>query len=122
MLCEDLGVEQSLASSVITSVSVHLLLFSICNSQFQDPTCILLPPRSREAISQGLLNQIVAALATRYDTTMATIRRHFRADQVEEWGKVRRLNEGDTMNASSMFRPAEDRRDATYVRVGYFQS
>jgi hypothetical protein len=56
-------------------------------------------------------------LATRYDTTVAVIRKHVAVDQIEEWGKVHRIDGGDTMNASALVSSAEDRRDATFVRV-----
>jgi hypothetical protein len=64
-----------------------------------------------------VLNQIIAALATRYDTTVAVIRKHVAVDQIEEWGKVHRTDGGDTMNASALVSSTEDRRDATFVRV-----
>jgi hypothetical protein len=64
-----------------------------------------------------VLNKIIAALATRYSTTVAVIRKHVAVDQIEEWGKVRRIDGGDTMNASALMSSTEDRRDATFVRV-----
>jgi hypothetical protein len=84
---------------------------------FSDPTCVLLPPRCALPPSTGVLNQIIAALATRYDTTVAVIRKNVAVDQIEEWGKVRRIDGGDTMNASALASSTEDRRDATFVRV-----
>jgi hypothetical protein len=88
----------------------------------QDTTCILLPPRRSVIPTPGVLNQIIAALATRYSTTVTVIRKHLIVDQIEEWGKVRRTDGGDTMNTSSMATSAEDRRDATFVRVSPLQS
>lgn len=59
----------------------------------------------------------MAALATWYDTTVAVIRKNVAVDQIEEWGKVRRIDGGDTMNASALVSSTEDRRDATFVQV-----
>jgi hypothetical protein len=56
-------------------------------------------------------------LATRYDTTVAVIQKHVAVDQIEEWGKVRRIDGGDTMNALALVSSVEDRRDATFVWV-----
>jgi hypothetical protein len=84
---------------------------------FSDPTCVLLPPRRASPPSTGVLNQIIAALATRYDKTVTVIRKNVPVDQIEEWGKVRRMDGGDTMNASALVSSTEDRRDATFVRV-----
>ncbi|KAH7913072.1 hypothetical protein BJ138DRAFT_1124709 [Hygrophoropsis aurantiaca] len=58
------------------------------------------------------------ALATRFDTTVPQLRRNVRREsiKVEQWGKVRRLEGGDTMVAAALFKVQSDSRDATYVR------
>lgn len=38
-------------------------------------------------------------------------------ENIEQWARVRRLEGGDDMNASSLASYSEDRRDATYIRV-----
>jgi hypothetical protein len=85
-----------------------------------DPSCVLLPPRQNKPLPTGLLNQIIASLATRFNTTVAAVRRNLHADQIVQWGKVRRTDGGDTMKASSLVMPQEDKRDATFVRVSIF--
>lgn len=61
---------------------------------------------------------MIACLATRYDASMATVRRHMSKAKIELWGRIRYMNGGDTINASSMVkRLQEDSRDASYVRV-----
>ncbi len=85
---------------------------------YLDPTCILLPPRHPSStVTESWLGKIVVALATRFETSPKTVSDHLRAGDIERWGKVRRLGGGDDMNASSLVPLAEDRRDATYVRV-----
>lgn len=84
-----------------------------------DPTCVLLPPhRAFNHLESGLARKITICLSTRYDQDMATIRKYFKPENVEQWAKVQRLDGGDRMLASSMIHAEpEDRRDATYVRV-----
>jgi hypothetical protein len=62
---------------------------------------------------------IAGALATRFDVNIGLVRKHLGNANVEEWGKVRRIDSdaGDTMHASSMVAARDDTRDATYVRV-----
>jgi hypothetical protein len=70
-----------------------------------------------------LINSIAAALATRFDVLIATVRPYLNAATIEEWGKIRRIDsdEGDTMWASSCCAIRDDARDATYVRVRDFK-
>jgi hypothetical protein len=86
---------------------------------FSDTTCVLLPPYQAASPTPGILSQIVAALATRYNKTMAVVRHKIQAEQIGEWGKVRRTDGdgGDTMKAYSLTKSIEDKRDATFVRV-----
>ena len=63
----------------------------------------------------------MVTLATRYNTTRTVIGRHFSVDKVEFWGRLRRLEGGDTMRAALVCQAyADDRRDASYVRVSLF--
>lgn len=85
-----------------------------------DPTCILLPPKSKKR-PVGHLGRIAAALATRYrKDSVSCVRKELDRAVIEEWGKVRRVDsdEGDTMVCASM-RSArtDDSRDATFIRV-----
>ena len=85
----------------------------------KDPSCVLLPPKSQARPANHLIACIAGALATRFDTDVATVKRHLRSLEIEEWGKVRRVDSdaGDTMIASSLVVPRDDTRDATYIRV-----
>jgi hypothetical protein len=58
-------------------------------------------------------------VATRYNKTVTVVRPHVIIDEIEEFGKVRRVDNGggDTMNTLAFQTPAEDRRDATFIRV-----
>ena len=84
-----------------------------------DPTCVLLFPRSQTRPTQNLMNSIAAALATRFDVEIRIVKDHLKNADVEEWGRIRRVDSdaGDTMRASSMVAVQDDTRDATYVRV-----
>ncbi|KIJ69616.1 hypothetical protein HYDPIDRAFT_106255 [Hydnomerulius pinastri MD-312] len=82
------------------------------------PTCALLPPRraGAAAIDQSMLLKILKALATRFDVPLATVKRHVSHADVEQWGKVRRLDGGDTMLAAELAQVQPDSRDATFIR------
>lgn len=65
----------------------------------------------------GLVNKIVTCLSTRYNQSVATVRRFLVVDDIESWGKVERLEGGDTIRASELVKGQEDGREASYVRV-----
>ncbi|KAJ3498860.1 hypothetical protein NLJ89_g10165 [Agrocybe chaxingu] len=82
------------------------------------PTCILLPPHVRERPPSNLINNICAALATRADVKITQIRPFLQRAEIEQWGKVRRVDseEGDTFRASSRTTVRDDSRNASFVR------
>ena len=83
-----------------------------------DPTCILLTPRRPSStIPSSVINKIIISLATRYEKSITAIRSHFSQDFVEQWGRVRRLEGGDDMYASSLAHVTEDSWDATFIWV-----
>lgn len=85
-----------------------------------DPTCVLLRPRvTNPVIPPGLLTKINICLQTRYKKPANVIRRYLDVNEIESWGKVKILNGGDTINAPLLVKSQEDRRDASYVRVGF---
>ena len=105
-------------------VFLYVLSYSLSDIySLIDPMSVLCYPRQQNpTVSQGVLSKIIAALVTRYNTTRAIINRHFSVQDLEVWGKIRRLEGGDTMRASAVCRAnAEDRRDASYVRVRVWQ-
>lgn len=97
----------------------HYFYYQAANMYiYLDPTCALLPPhRISEPLEPGLGKRIIVSLATRFDKPVATIKKYFKPDEVDQWAKVERLEGGDRMLASSMLTSLEDRRDATFVRV-----
>ncbi|KAJ7812827.1 hypothetical protein B0H14DRAFT_2377408, partial [Mycena olivaceomarginata] len=61
--------------------------------------------------------KIIIHLSTRYEQALSTVKKYFAPENVEQWAKVKRLEGGDQMLASSMMQAdLDDRRDATYVR------
>ncbi|KAJ7780645.1 hypothetical protein DFH07DRAFT_729285 [Mycena maculata] len=82
------------------------------------PSCILLPPRSSARPDDAQIKTIAAALSTRSGAVMRDVTNALKKADIEEWGKVRRIDseEGDTMRSCSLGTMAEDSRDATYVR------
>jgi len=98
---------------------MHVQIELSRSSQLTDPTSVLCFPRQKTpTIPDSLRLKIIATLTTRYNTTHTIIKRHFRVQEVEFWGKFRRLGGGDTMRAAAICQSnAEDRRDASYVRV-----
>jgi hypothetical protein len=72
---------------------------------------ISLTPRPPEKLLSGF----------RYNQNMVTICKYIKPDNVEQWARDRRLDDGGSMLASAMIQPEpEDRRDATCVRVHIF--
>ena len=61
------------------------------------------------------MTSIASALATRFDTNIRLVRECLKSADVEEWGRVRRVDSdaGDTMHASSMCALRDDSRNAT---------
>jgi hypothetical protein len=88
----------------------------------EDPSCLLLPPRSRARPAENLMATIAGALATRYNINTLLAKKMLNSADVEQWGKIRRTDSsaGDTMHASSSVSTCEDTRDATFVRVRQF--
>ncbi|KIJ60585.1 hypothetical protein HYDPIDRAFT_98351 [Hydnomerulius pinastri MD-312] len=80
------------------------------------PTCVLLPPHSNAPLEPRLLRKIINHLTTTYNSTVTVIRAICASAKIEQWGKVRRLQGGDTVHASALVNAREDTRDATYVR------
>jgi len=101
------------------NASVHLQfgMLTFWVNYITDPTCILLPPRTATAPEGSLFKRVIAALATRYDTSATRIQHICSAECVKTWGKVRQLDGGDTMHAAGVIKPAQDSRDASFVRV-----
>jgi len=89
---------------------------------YEDPTCVLLPPRDPSVVPATLQVGIAAALATRFDKPINIIKEVLKVSLIDQWGKVRRTDSeaGDTMSASSLMTIRDDLRDATYVRVPEF--
>ena len=83
-----------------------------------DPRYVLLPPqRPSSTILQPVENKIAIHFATRFSQNVNTVRRYLKQENITQWARVQRLAGGDLMYASELFIQAEDRRDATYVRV-----
>jgi hypothetical protein len=59
---------------------------------------------------------LVNGLATRF-CVQPKVARKFLPENVEQWGKLRRLEGGDIMHAHDIVRKRMDGRDATFVRV-----
>ena len=101
------------------SISFEDHIVSELNSNIHvDPTCILSPPCSLHPLPSYVLDRVSAALATRYNVRKAIAKRHV-PHRIEQWGKVRRIDGGDTMFAVLLGKGNLDRRDATHIRVCY---
>lgn len=57
---------------------------------------------------------------TRFQQPLNIVRRYFKMECVVQWGRVRRLEGGDDMYSLALWTYAEDRRDATFVRVSFY--
>ncbi len=62
--------------------------------------------------------KVVATLATLGDSPLRTVKRWFPEDtEVLQFGKVARINGGDTMHGRDLVGLREQERDASFVRV-----
>ncbi|KZV97727.1 hypothetical protein EXIGLDRAFT_607721 [Exidia glandulosa HHB12029] len=89
------------------------------------PNCKLLPPHKVIAPNTHLCSQIATALAVWYapegETEAQRVSRVRRIkarlpEKLEEWGKVRRLDGGNTMHASEVCREPAGTRDMSFIR------
>ena len=94
---------------------MKVILTLISNSS-SDPTCTLLHPHSTSPLPSNVRDRISAALATRYNVTKS-IAKNYLPDCIDQWGKIRRMDGGDTMVAALLGRGTLDKRDATHIRV-----
>jgi hypothetical protein len=127
-MVEELSLEAPKNAAITGQFLCNECMFLLCRPEnlqltyFVDPTCVLLPPQQAAALSVGISNLIIAALATRYNKTVPVVRKEVDLSRITEWGRVRRVDGGDTMYASMLLKSFEDRRDPTYVRVRYVSS
>jgi hypothetical protein len=74
-----------------------------------------LPLHKTGSIKAPLLNKVVAALATHFDTTIASIWQHVQVNSIEQWWKVQYLEGGDTMDVALVVKAWSDMRNTTFV-------
>jgi hypothetical protein len=85
---------------------------------FLDPRYVLLPPqRPPSTIPQPVQNKIAIHFATRFSQNVNSVHQYLKQENITQWARVQKLGGGDLMYASELLHQAEDRRDATYVRV-----
>ncbi|KAI0039304.1 hypothetical protein FA95DRAFT_1585314 [Auriscalpium vulgare] len=77
------------------------------------PQYKLLFPKAVGPVEQGTRKALASALATRYSISVAAAKRYLPND-LEQWGKVQRLEGGDMMHARGLV--SDGGRDASYVR------
>jgi hypothetical protein len=83
-----------------------------------DRTCAFYPPSNKgTSVEPGIMNKVVAALATRYSTSVDVVRRCITAP-IHEYGTVKiTIGGADTLRSSGIGSRGPDRRDGTFVRV-----
>ena len=82
-----------------------------------DPSYVLLPPHRVDNLDTALFHKVCAALATRFDVLLSTVRPHLMKAKISTWGKVHCPDSGDTIHASTLVTMGDDRWDASYVQV-----
>ena len=82
----------------------------------QDPKSLPLAPNKITSVSNSTTSKIAISLATRYNTNVAIARKYI-PQELSQWGKVSRLDGGDTVHARDLVSFSEKDRDASYVRV-----
>jgi hypothetical protein len=82
-----------------------------------DPQYELVAPKRVRPLDDTICKILVNGLATRF-CVQPKVARKFLPEEVEQWGKLRRLEGGDIMHADDIVRKRMDGRDASFVRVG----
>ncbi|KAF7964582.1 hypothetical protein HWV62_5467 [Athelia sp. TMB] len=88
------------------------------------PSCLLLPPRNKSRPANNIINkQIAPALATRYGIKVSVINQQIKCAEIEEWGKIRRVDSdaGDTISTYSMSGERDDARDSSFIRYQMYE-
>ena len=62
---------------------------------------------------------IASSFATRFEVNITQVRTALKAASIVQYGGLTRLDslEGDTMRCYSSYKPSQDARDPTFVRV-----
>ena len=100
----------------------------MCPAHLTDHGYSLVAPRIvKPRIPAGIMTKIAGALVTRFSPLdvkqedlipIQRIKELLVQSEIESWGRLRRLEGGDTMLASETVKlESEDRRDATFVKV-----
>lgn len=86
-----------------------------------DPSYVLTPPVRRAVIlSDGAWKMLTATLSTRFNISTSTIRMLIPKDTcVVQYGRVQRLDGGDTIQARELIPPSTGSRDMSFVRVSF---
>ena len=73
-------------------------------------------PKVVGPLGEGLCTILTNGLATWFDVS-TNVARKFLPDDIEQWGKLRRLEGGDIMHAHEIVSKRMDGRDASFIRV-----
>jgi len=73
-------------------------------------------PKVVGPLGDTIRNVLKNGLATRFGVK-PNIMRKFLLDNIEQWGKLRRLEGGDIMHAHDIVSKRMDGRDASFIRV-----
>ena len=76
----------------------------------------MLPLHNTDPLLSIAKDRISAALATRYNVRKSVAKAHV-PHHIDQGGKVRRIEGGDTMMAAHLGNASLNRRDATHIRV-----
>jgi hypothetical protein len=81
-----------------------------------DPQYELVAPKRVGPLDDATRKVLTNGLATRFGVPSKVARKYLPED-VEQWGKLRRLEGGDIMHAHDIVSKRMDGRDASFVRV-----
>ena len=83
---------------------------------FTDPQYELVAPKVVGLLGDIMRKVLVNGLATQF-CVLPNVTRKFLPDDVEQWGKLRRLEGGDIMHARDIVSKRMDGRDASFICV-----
>jgi hypothetical protein len=108
----------------------NILLMHVCLSGYNhlyarslliervDPSWILTPPQKESILDKSLWTKLTAALATRFDVNVSAVHRQIPLHcQIKQYGRVSRVDGGDSMQGRDLVSLRLDSRDSSFVRV-----
>ena len=105
---------------IVCLLALITLLFLTSFSLIDAGYALLKPRHKTASLTPGMRDKILAALATRFNTSVQTMSKLVHEDSIEVFGRFRQTfsEAGETVVAAGVVTiTAQDSRDASFIRV-----